>query len=314
MLPGPVVPKPGGASLPIPFRGGLVRKVIPRYGEAYGYVHDFYNAWEWYTRTHINPHENFLLPAGGGWVCGSAAAPMVIRNPRSLTPLCGLTGQSLFNSAPSDKPYKLLFVYFSNTAKTRYGIAGHWNSPVTTGAHNSVPNPVFRPAPDPFVPLLPNPFGHLAVKPGSETVALSSPKPAAAAKPLRSKPPRPGEHERKGKIASGLGKAVAVAFAATEAADAVEAIYGSLPRHIQRQTLKSGTTRKGAMLGEGVRYSTSLDKARAVFKHYRAIDLSVAMRNLLINHYVDKIIGTMSAKGADKLRKQLGASGWGNII
>lgn len=107
---------------------------------------------------------------------------------------------------------------------------------------------------------------------------------------------------------------MAVAFAATEGIDAVDAIWDALPDKVKKQTPKSGRARKGAFIGEGTAYSTPIDKALHLWKHLQSLDLSKAAMNLLMNHYVDKIIGTMSAKGADKLRKQLGAAGWGNII
>ena len=110
-----------------------------------------------------------------------------------------------------------------------------------------------------------------------------------------------------------MGKAVQAAFAASEGADAVDAIWDALPDEVKR-TSKSGVARKGAMIGQGTRYATTIDKFMAIYRNIGRLSLSKAAKNLLINHIVDKIIGTMSAKGADKLRKQLGASGWGNII
>lgn len=310
--PGPVVPGPRPGAAP-----GVVKgfgRIARGYSRPYGFVHDAYDIWDYFRQIKKNPFNPQWtpVPEGGGWVCGGPIGAYVFRQALLTKPLCGLSGQYLTNSPPRVDPYSLIFADISHQTGPRYIIKGIWASPLVSGSHNLAPNPTLQPVPAPFIPLLPNP--QVGIEPGGARNPRPEPRPVPAPRHLRSRPPSKGQHERKGQIASGLGKAVAAAFAVTEGVDAVDAIWSALPKDIRRSTPKSGVARKGAFIGEGTRYSTPIDKALQIYRHYKSLDLSEAAKNLLINHFIDQIIGKMSAQGADKLRKQLRAAGWGNVI
>lgn len=264
-------------------------------------------------RKHIPVTPGWTPPTGGRWVCGSTG-PDVIRGTYTTYASCGLAGQAFAETANMSR-YSWIYGtrYAISPGNFRWLVQGIYS--VASGGNGVYP--VFQTAPAPFVPTIaPLPFWAAAAR--TQTITWPPfrrpPKVPPLAPKFRDIPPGPRVHERKGQLQEAMGKAVAVAFAATEFVDALEAVYDSLPDDVKRRTSKSGVARKGAMIGEGTRYSTPIDKFMAVYRNYQSINMSEMVKNLLINQLVDKIIGTMSAKGADKLRKQLGASGWGNII
>lgn len=321
--PGPVpqFPTPRPGLLPFVYRGA---RNFP-WLRAYGFVHDAWDIWNWYRQIQKMPNpggwEDY---PGTNWSCGQITGDvnLVVLQAGSLasgTPksLCALTFQATpVASSPSPgQGYRVSYLRnYPVGQSSRCDYRAVRSYPAGTPIR---PTPQFKVGPEPFIPLLPDPFNH-GVAPGGgrskEPQQREEPKPFAPPRHLRSKPPKKGEHERKGQMQAGLGKAVAIAFAGTEAADAIDAIWEALPKHIRRGTPKSGTARKGAYIGEGTKYSTPIDKAMHIFRHYRSLDLSEAAKNLLINHFIDQIIGKMSRDGADKLRKQLKAAGWGNVI
>jgi len=323
-MPGPVTPgypqfPSPGAALPI-YRGA---RNFP-WLRAYGFVHDAWDIWQWYRQIQKSPNpggwEDF---PGTNFSCGSITGDVnnVVMQGGNLAgstspTLCALTFQATpVPSTPTrTSGWKLFYLRtYPVGASTRSDYRA------VRSFRSSVPprQPQFIVGNDLFVPLLPDPAG-FGIAPGGglkySPQVTEEPQVSPAPGHLRSRPPGKGVHERKGQVASAVGKAVAVAFAGTEAADAIDAIWKALPKDIRKQTRKSGTARKGAFIGEGTKYSTPIDKAFQIFKHYMSLNLSEAARNLLINHFVDKIIGNMSRKGADALRKRLGASGWGNVI
>lgn len=301
--------------MPVPFPLPRQLARLHPWVRAYGFVHDAYDVWEWYRRRKFNPQPaGWTVPPGSRWICGGYG-DTARYGPGSNSPFCGILNQGMFNGSPKIDPNGVKGVYFYDTrVAPPYNPAYHGHIVgqmlIVGAAHTPLPALTYRPAPDTFVPLLPRSSEQIAPQPRPEPV----PAPRTNPRFLRSEPPREGQHERKGQAQAAIGKAVAVAFAATEGIDAVDAIWDALPASVKKQTPKSGRARKGAFIGEGTAYSTPIDKAVQIWKHFRSLDLSKAAMNLLINHYVDKIIGNMSAKGADALRKRLGASGWGNII
>lgn len=326
-LPGPVNPAPypqfptPGSGIPPLYRGARTFPWI----RAYGFVHDAWDIWNWYRQIqkHPNPGGWEEYP-GTNYSCGAVTADVnlvILQNGALATKtpqsLCALTFQATPVATTPQPGYGYKIHYVRNYAVGKSTRCDYRAVRSYSADQPIRPTPQFVPPPEPYVPLLPDPYNFGIAPGGAAARPQRNDKPDAPplpGRPLRAQPPRKGEHERKGQVEQAIGKAVAVAFFGTEAKDAVDAIYDALPKHIRQQTDKSGTTRKGAMVGEGVRYSTTIDKAVAIYKHYRDLDLSEAAKNLLINHFIDKIIGTMSAKGADALRKRLKASGWGLVI
>lgn len=315
----PQFPTPRPGPLPFVYRGA---RNFP-WLRAYGFVHDAWDIWNWYRQIQKMPNpggwEEF---PGTQWSCGQIGNANHVARRTAVSPgtsktLCALTFQAVpqdTNVTPATGvSYHYVYKYAVGASERADYRAIRSYAPGT----NYPPKPQFRPSPEPYVPLLPDPTNK-GIRPGGarskEPQHREEPQPYSPPRHLRSQPPKKGEHERKGQIASGLGKAVAVAFAGTEAADAIDAIWEALPKHIRRGTPKSGMARKGAYIGEGTKYSTPIDKAMQIYRHYKSLNLSEAAKNLLINHFIDQIIGKMSRDGADKLRKQLKAAGWGNVI
>lgn len=295
-------------------RPGKIVKLHPA-GRLVGWAWDAYDVWQFYNNHVKNPAPGgWNIPPGTNFSCGSPggnhmATRGAVSSNTSPT-ICALTFQAVAtNSNPGLNQGRSY--HFQNKYKVGLSERADYVGLFSYPPPYTGPGPTFVVGTEPFIPLVPKP--RPGVTPGGDRRPLPKPgpRPAPGGKPA---PPKPREKERKGKIAAGLGRAVEVAFAASEGADAVDAIWEALPKEYRQRTAKSGVARKGALIGEGTRYSTTIDKAIAIYKYYKHLNLSEAAKNLLINHFVDKVIGTMSAKGADKLRKRLGASGWGNVI
>lgn len=270
------------------------------------------------------PAEGWDIPPGWNFRCGSPggnhmATRRAVSSGTSPT-ICALTFQAVPNSDNTVGPTTGRSYHFGN--KYAVGVSERFDylglisylSPYTG------PGPTRRPTVDLFVPMLTEPlpfaWANSATQPKTQNKPFYPvpPKPPPYKWPTPHKPPPPKTHEKKGQVAAAVGAAVKVAFAATEAVDAMEALYEALPDDIKKRTPKSGRTRKGALIGYNQPFATPLDKALVLWRNLRHVNMSEAVKNLIINHIVDYVIGTGSAKGADKLRKQLGASGWGNVI
>lgn len=286
-------------------------------GRLVGFAWDAYDVWNFYNQHIKHPRPGgWDIPPGANFACGGPGGNhMAVRgavSDNTSPTICALTFQAIAtNSNPG--PNHGRSYHFQNKYPVGLSERADYVGLISYDAPYTGPGPTLTTAPDIFIPTVPKPDP--GVSPGGDRGPSPGPKPRPRPDPLtRPKPPKPKEKERKGQIQEGLGRAVQIAFAATEGSDAVDAIWDALPKEYKSRTAKSGVARKGAMIGEGTRYSTTIDKAMAVFKYYKHLNLSDVAKNLLINHFVDKVIGTLSAKGADKLRKQLGAAGWGNII
>ena len=69
-----------------------------------------------------------------------------------------------------------------------------------------------------------------------------------------------------------------IAHTATEAIDFIDALHDALPKRFQAK-------------GD----ATPQQKAQAVYRHINEIDVELAMRNLIINHITDSVIGRSNA-------------------
>ena len=120
------------------------------------------------------------------------------------------------------------------------------------------------------------------------------------------RPPGPNEKERKVRAIAG---AVALLQKAmhftTEALDALDAIHDALPKELQAKGFKK----------DG-RYwkATPQSKLEAIAKNFDKLDLNEAVKNLIVNHLTDEVIGRVSGAGSREGSKRglmLGPSGSG---
>ena len=298
---------------------------LARMGGRIGRINPWLNAamtaWDIWNLIRQDPKHpdpgGWNIPPGGTWICGgpgdaNGVAVQGAKSPKTSPTFCALTLQAVPQDQSSAFPgYSLIFYKsYPVGASERCDMRGLYNR--LDGARP--PKPTRTAGTQFYVPTISQPLPYTAVDTGTGRPGPPPPPVSPIPKDPPSRPPGPRTKERKGQVSKGLGKAVQAAFAATEGKDAVDALWEALPDKIKRATPKSGRTRKGALIGEGQPYSTVLDKALHLFRNLKHLDLSEAAKNLLINQIVDKLIGTMSGKGADKLRKQLKASGWGNVI
>lgn len=171
--------------------------------------------------------------------------------------------------------------------------AGYVNAPV---------GPVYSPRPGITLPMV-------QPKTAPQIKGPTQPPPPTFQPPIhKAVPPGPGVKERKGRAAPAVAAALAAAHGFTEGVDVVDALFEALPKNLQRETKRSGRTKRGAKIGEGKPFLTPLDKAMSIYRNLAHLDLNAAALNLLKNHLEDKIIGRMNA-GADSFsRRNLGGS------
>ena len=125
--------------------------------------------------------------------------------------------------------------------------------------------------------------------------------------PVEDSPPGPGVRERKFRAPGWFMRAVEEAWGLTEAVDLVNILYDNLPESVKKATPATGVTMRGARIGEGKKYVSVMDKARALFAHINEIDVPSAFKDLLINQITDRIVGGVHA-GADKGLRKMGVS------
>ena len=142
--------------------------------------------------------------------------------------------------------------------------------------------------------------------PGFQPDGRPRPRPRPDDRPDR--PPPPGEKEKKVRIPSALGVALKAAYTATETADLIDALFDALPKHIRQAVPRSGRTRKGARVGDGVPYATPHDKALHLWRNMRHVDAPEAVKNIIVNHVTDEIIGRSSAQVDRHARRYLGGA------
>lgn len=168
------------------------------------------------------------------------------------------------------------------------------------------PRPRFRPRPDgeppplefvppPAVDPAPSVDGAPWIKPGHNASRRPGPKGRPLAGGHVRRPPGPNEKERKGALPGPLAAAMKAAFAATEAVDAIDAIYDATGTPAQRKAW------------EGKHGSTPQSKAAFIYNNAGSIDLSDAAMNLLQNEIGDRIVGGVAGGAGDFLQ------GTGNI-
>lgn len=147
-----------------------------------------------------------------------------------------------------------------------------WRSPVEQPQTGPQPRPRIRPG------ALPGPGTVTTITPGQ--------RPRISPAPSRPQPPKPGEKEKKMKTGLPPGKVAAVINAATEGADAIDAIYGALPGKLRGSLYWSGQA------------TTPQERALAIYNHFDEIDWEKAVGNLVANQLEDAFIGAVGRLGA----------------
>lgn len=120
--------------------------------------------------------------------------------------------------------------------------------------------------------------------------------------------PGPKVRERKARVPGWVMTALRASHTVGEVDDALDALFDALPKDIQKRVPRSGRTKRGAKIGEGKAYLTPYDKAKALARYWRYLDLSEAIWNLIKNEVIDRTLGRANA-GADNFsNKRLGGA------
>lgn len=160
--------------------------------------------------------------------------------------------------------------------------------------------PVPFPTPIPYV-VQP----HLGSGPGYDRDVSYGEKPIIRHNPIPGtephtlQPPKTGEKERKVRVGRLAMWLLHRGHDVTEGLDFMDALWEALPKDIQISTPRTGKTKRGAKIGEGRAYHTPQDKLGAIYRHYHDMDVSLAVKNVLLNHFKDMIDGYVF-KGSDK--------------
>lgn len=160
----------------------------------------------------------------------------------------------------------------------------------TREAGNDVNPPVGT---DPYVPSV-DPDPNNPPRPGED--------------PHTYKPPGPRTKERKVRVNEKFMWLLRRAHDATELDDLIDNLFKALPKDLQKQVDKSGITKKGAFIGEGIKYATPADKLKLLYEHWDRVDIKQALKNVAINEIRDRLDGGVHG-GADRFsQRKLGGS------
>lgn len=123
---------------------------------------------------------------------------------------------------------------------------------------------------------------------------------------FRRVPPRPGDKEKKIRATAGfVGLVQRVFHGGTEALDALDAIHDALPKKYQAKGGKK----------DGKYWKASPQaKLNAIYKYWDQLDLNEAVKNLIINHLTDEVVGRIAGRGSKEASRTgvtLGPTGAG---
>lgn len=107
------------------------------------------------------------------------------------------------------------------------------------------------------------------------------------------RPPAKGTRERKWKAPKALSVALQVALAATEVIDWIDAVYRALPYKLRRKVLMGQPLRSSGYH----RQPTPIQKALVIFGNLDDVNLTKALRNLIMEAAIDQAIGRASSYG-----------------
>lgn len=157
------------------------------------------------------------------------------------------------------------------------------------------PNPFYSPSEQ--TQFGPSPIRGLSYRPnpGPDAVAISPGKKPVPGPSHTSTPPPRNTREKKGRMKKGMAVLLKGAYTASEAYDAIEAIWKALPAKHRTKD------------------ASGIQMLDDIWNNLGELDLDKAVLNLIANHFIDLVVGRSSAK-ADEFFKQTGASGWSNWL
>lgn len=267
---------------------------------------------------------DFSYPSGFNQICGQKGdSNHMIRVPFPAPLLCGVIGTGLV-SYPQNQPTRGIMLV---KRYEHWAVSGQYlmnvnqviNYPATFPASQASHNLLYKPS---FVPVVPAPL-HIPfsmvpiLRPQLGSVSsygassAPRPRPLPRAKQLhKNAPPPPRTKERKTKGTSAAVKLIMGGVnKTTEFLDALEAIWDALPDDIKETVPKRGRCTGPRCVNHGAPYILPQDKFMAVYRNINSVDVPTALKNLIINHYTDALVGRAHA-GADKARQRSGGSGW----
>lgn len=133
------------------------------------------------------------------------------------------------------------------------------------------------PEDNPFIPRIWRDFPYRQQAPRREFQVGRRVRPWQSRNPADRRPPPKGTKERKLKSPVYYRAIMSIFDLVTETMDVVNALYWAIPPNLRK---------KG--------YTSPVDKARAVYRHFGEIDLDTAIKNLMRNQLEDMLIGMQS--------------------
>lgn len=178
----------------------------------------------------------------------------------------------------------------------------------------AVPHLKFAPAlTTPALPFAALPYRQSHATPFTGFYSSNGPpkRPVITAREHKWKPPGPRVKERKLRASSAAVKMImGAANQTTEFLDMLDAVYEAMPKHLKDKTPKNGRCRGPRCVNPGAPFVLPQDKFMTIYRNINQLDVPEAVKNLIVNHYVDNAVGRVFA-GADKARSRAGGSGWG---
>lgn len=128
----------------------------------------------------------------------------------------------------------------------------------------------------------------------------------------RPPPPRTKERKAKGGPAA-VRLAMEAANATTEFMDMLNALWDAMPPEVQATAPKNGRCTGPKCVNPNAPYVLAHDKFLHIYRNMNKLDLPLAIRNLIVNHYTDAVLGRVFG-GADDAMKRAGGTGWGRAL
>lgn len=244
----------------------------------------------------------WVVPGEYNLCCGSPTGNDVVRQSISscspfVAGLCGLTGQALTDQ-PTGRGLIFGDRYEVTPGVTRVTIRGVYASPL----------PGLKPLPVSHPTIV---WGNIGMMPAARPqvfrpvdTAVDAPAPAGVGGDMIGGYAPAGRRvkERKGRAQKVVAIAAKYAFEATEMTDLIDNLYDALPKEIRDNVVPTGKLSSTARLYPG-KYVTAFDKAMALYRSWNKLNVPDAVRNVIINHFEDKIIGGLSRNQQAQFKK-----------
>lgn len=303
---------------------------------------DIYNSLDPHTRQQLSKSAPWLQYIGAGWTnfqCSQLGRPSQLHGLTCGNRYVNPGGSPTINSSTigfwtnefKDNLNRPTGLYMGRMTRTRgISIAAPFQvAPNTKVNYGSMPVfgplmnqiPWLSPVPAPAVPANIPYFAvpaferaqmHSIMKLFPDFYYAPPPPPPTKTNSHSRTPPGRGTKERKGKAPKWFNAVANTAWAATEAFDLAEALFDALPEHIQATVPKNGTVDQRGF-NPGMKYATPVDKALHVYRHINQLDIDQALKNVIVNHFVDELVGRV-AGGAGKQARRIGLTGYGFVI